>query len=62
EEKGVDNVWIEPLDGSKGRQVTRFTSDKIQDFRWSPDDKSLAVLRYSSTSDVILMHDAGAPN
>ena len=62
EEKGVDNVWIEPLDGSKGRQLTRFTSDKIQDFRWSPDNKSLAILRYSSTSDVILMHDTAAPN
>jgi serine/threonine protein kinase len=60
EEKGVDNVWIEPLDGSQGHPLTHFTSDQILDFRWSPDGKSLAVLRLSSTSDVILLHDAGA--
>ena len=62
EEKGVDNIRIQPLDGSKGRQLTNFTSEQIQDFRWSPDGKSLAVLRYSATSDVILLHDTGAPS
>ena len=57
EDKGVDNVWVQPLDGSKGRQITHFDSDYIRDFRWSPDGKRLALLRWNPTGDVILLHD-----
>ena len=58
EEAGVDNIWMQPVDGSKGRKLTNFNdSEKIQDFRWSPDGKSLALLRFSSLSDVILLRD-----
>jgi len=57
-DKGVDNVWIQPLDGSKGHQLTHFNSGQITDFRWAPDGKTLAVLRFHSTSDVILLHDS----
>jgi serine/threonine protein kinase/Tol biopolymer transport system component len=60
EDKGVDNVWVQPLDGSKGRQITHFDSDYIQDFRWSPDGKQLAVLRWNETGDVVLLHDTGS--
>src|SRR5262245_50852955 len=28
-EKGIDNLWFQPLDGSTGRQLTNFTSLKI---------------------------------
>ncbi|HXM61396.1 MAG TPA: protein kinase [Terriglobales bacterium] len=60
EEAGVDNIWMQPLDGSKGRRLTSFKgSEKIQDFRWSPNGKAMAVLRFSSVSDVILLHDTG---
>jgi serine/threonine protein kinase/Tol biopolymer transport system component len=61
EEKGVDNVWFLPLDGSKPHPVTNFTSLEVQDFRWSPDGENLAVLRSTSTSDVILLRDTGNP-
>jgi eukaryotic-like serine/threonine-protein kinase len=58
EEAGVDNIWMQPVDGSKGRKLTHFNnSEKIQDFRWSPDGKTLAMLRFSSVSDVILLRD-----
>ncbi len=60
EEKGVDNIWMLPLDGSKGRPITNFKSQLIQDFRWSPDGKQLAVLRDDYNEDVILLHDTGA--
>jgi len=61
EAAGVDNIWMQPLDGSKGRKLTNFNdSEKIQDFRWSPDGKALALLRFHSVSDVILLHDAGS--
>jgi Tol biopolymer transport system component len=51
---------MQPLDGSKGRKLTHFNdSEKIQDFRWSPDGKSLAMLRFNTVSDVILLRDTG---
>jgi serine/threonine protein kinase len=60
DEAGVDNIWMQPLDGSKGRRLTNFNdSERIQDFRWSPDGKALALLRFSSVSDVILLRDTG---
>ena len=61
EEVGVDNIWMQPVDGSKGRKLTNFNdSERIQSFRWSPDGKTLALLRFSSVSDVILLRDTGS--
>jgi len=58
EDKGVDNIWLQPLDGSKGRQITHFDSQYIQDFRWSPDGKRLGILRWHNNGDVILLRDS----
>jgi serine/threonine protein kinase len=61
DEAGQDNIWMQPVDGSKGRKLTSFNDpEKIRDFRWSPDGKTLALLRFSSVSDVILLRDTGA--
>ena len=57
-EKGVDNLWFQPLDGSTGRQLTKFTSLKIYSYRWSFDGKSLALVRGDSPSDLALIKDA----
>ncbi len=57
-DKGVGNIWVEPLDGSKGHQLTNFTSEQITSFAWSPDGKRLAVSRGELTSDVILLRDS----
>ena len=54
-DKGVENIWVQPLDGSAGHQITNFTSDLISDFHWSPGGKTLAVSREHKTSDVILL-------
>ena len=60
DEAGVDNIWLQPVDGSKGHKLTNFNdAERIQDFRWSPDGKSLAMLRFSSVSDVIVLRDTG---
>jgi eukaryotic-like serine/threonine-protein kinase len=56
-ESGVDNLWLQPLDGSPGRQITQFNSEHILAFHWSPDGKSLAVLRGHTDSDVVLIRD-----
>jgi eukaryotic-like serine/threonine-protein kinase len=58
-QKGVDNLWSQPLDGSKGRQITDFPSERIYDFHWSFDGKQLALVRGHNDSDVVLMKDQG---
>ncbi|HZQ22938.1 MAG TPA: protein kinase [Terriglobales bacterium] len=55
--KGVDNIWIHPLDGSPRRQLTQFPSGQIEDFHWSPDGHKLAVLHTTETADVILLQE-----
>ncbi|MGH9864056.1 MAG: TolB family protein, partial [Candidatus Acidiferrales bacterium] len=59
-ENGVDNVCVQPLDGSKGRQITSFISQQIFDFHWSSNGKTLGVRRFHRDSDVVLLHDSGA--
>jgi serine/threonine protein kinase len=58
-ENGADNLWLQPLDGSRGRQITNFTSDNIQNFEFSPDGKSIGVLTSHIESDVVLLRDHG---
>jgi eukaryotic-like serine/threonine-protein kinase len=57
---GVDNLWLQPLDGSKGKQITNFTSERIYDFHWSFDGKQLALVRGHTDSDVVLIKDQGS--
>jgi len=57
-EKGVDNVWLLPLDGSAGHPITDFKSEQIWSFSLSPDGKSLAILRGRFDSDVVLLHES----
>jgi Tol biopolymer transport system component len=54
-ENGADNLWLQPLDGSPGHQLTHFTSEKITDFHWSLDGKTLAVIREHDVADVVLL-------
>jgi len=57
QEKGVDNLWLQPLDGSAGRQLTNFTALRIYSYQWSPDGKSLALIRGDSPSDLVLIQN-----
>ena len=56
-ENGVDNVWRQPLDGSPGKKITNFNADQITDMQWSPDGKTLGILRTHSDSDVVLLQE-----
>jgi dipeptidyl aminopeptidase/acylaminoacyl peptidase len=60
QDQGVDNIWVQPLDGLKSKLLTNFTSAAITEFSWSPNGKSLVVARRDSSSDVILLRDATA--
>jgi Tol biopolymer transport system component len=58
-ENGIDNLWLQPLDGSPGRQITNFTSGRIGRIQFSPDGQRLGVLRFHTQSNVVLLHDIG---
>jgi Tol biopolymer transport system component len=57
-EKGVDNLWVQPLDGGAGRQLTNFTGLKIYSYQWAADGRSLALVRGDSPSDLVLIQDS----
>jgi serine/threonine protein kinase/Tol biopolymer transport system component len=51
---GIPNVWSQPIDGSAPRQLTNFTSEFINSFAISRDEK-IAVYRFSATRDIVLI-------
>jgi serine/threonine protein kinase/Tol biopolymer transport system component len=57
---GVDNLWLQPLDGSQGRQLTNFKSDRIRSFRWSPDAKTIGILSERVEGDVVLLRESSS--
>ena len=56
-EKGVDNLWLQPLDGKPHRQLTHFKDDRIFRFAVSPDGAQIAIERGVVESDAVLLHD-----
>jgi len=56
-QNGTDNLWQQPLDGSPGKQLTSFKSERIWDFHWSWDGGKLALVRGHTDSDVVLMRE-----
>ena len=56
-EKGVDNLWEQPLDNSPARRLTHFTAERIMRFRFSPDGSKIAVERGHVESDAVLLRD-----
>jgi Tol biopolymer transport system component len=56
-QNGVHNLWLQPLDGGKPKQVTNFTSGEFVGWSWSRDYKQLAIARATTTSDVILLNN-----
>ena len=59
-ENGVDNLWLQPLNGSRGHQITNFPSDGISMLEFSPDGKTLGVMRYHMDADAVLLRDTTA--
>jgi eukaryotic-like serine/threonine-protein kinase len=49
------NIWAQPLDGGRPHPITRFTDRQIRSFAWSRDWKRLAVLRATTTNDIVLL-------
>ncbi len=57
-EKGVDNLWLQPLDGSPHRQLTHFKKDRTFRFVFSPDGSKIAIESGEVESDAVLLHDS----
>ncbi|HKI10745.1 MAG TPA: protein kinase [Candidatus Acidoferrum sp.] len=57
-EKGVDNLWLQPLDGAPHRQLTHFKKDKTFRFVFSPDGSKIAMECGEQESDAVLLHDS----
>jgi len=55
----ADNLWLQHLDGTPGRQLTDFQSEFIRDFDYSADGKQVAIIRGHRESDVVLIRDSG---
>jgi eukaryotic-like serine/threonine-protein kinase len=56
-EKGVDNLWLQPLDGSPYRQLTHFTAERISMYAFSRDGSRIALERGHMESDAVLLRD-----
>jgi serine/threonine protein kinase len=57
-DQDADNLWLQPLDGSPGKQITNFKSERIRDFHWSFDGKQLGLIRGHTDSDVVLLQES----
>jgi Tol biopolymer transport system component len=53
---GVSNIWLQPLDGSPAKQLTKFTSETIFRFAWSPDGKMFVAERGTEIGDIVLIN------
>jgi Tol biopolymer transport system component len=54
-ERGVSNLWLQPLDGGAPRQLTSFASGEIYSFALSDDGRTLAVSRGEATTDLVMI-------
>jgi len=59
-QNGGDNIWIHPLNGSEKHRITNFPSDTTRVFYWSPDGKTLGVLRTRTDSDIVVLRESAS--
>jgi eukaryotic-like serine/threonine-protein kinase len=59
-ENGLYALWVSPVDGSPGHRITDFEPDRIPDFHWAADNKTLGLIRTHNDSDVVLLHQTAS--
>jgi Tol biopolymer transport system component len=57
-DQDADNVWLQPLDGSPGKQLTNFKAEHIGEMHWSFDGSKLGMIRGHTDSDVVLLEES----
>jgi serine/threonine protein kinase len=58
QDQDAENFWLQPLDGSPGKQISNFKSEQILDFHWSFDGSKLGMVRGHTDSDVVLLEES----
>jgi serine/threonine protein kinase len=53
----VSNIWSQPMDGGKPKQITEFNTGHIFSFDWTRDGRKLIIARGESSTDVVLLSD-----
>jgi serine/threonine protein kinase len=53
----VSNIWSQPMDGGKPKQLTDFKTGHIFSFDWTRDGRKLIIARGESSTDVVLLTD-----
>jgi eukaryotic-like serine/threonine-protein kinase len=53
----TDNLWLQRLDGTPGKQLTDFTSEFIRFYDYSYDGKQLAIIRGHREADVVVLRE-----
>ena len=54
---GASNIWKQPIDGSSPTQITQFTSGRIYNFVFSPDEKQIAISYGPYNRDAVIISD-----
>jgi Tol biopolymer transport system component len=54
---GTSNLWSQPIDGGAAKQLTNFKEIGVGPFAFSRDGKTIALARWSTRSDVVLIRD-----
>lgn len=54
----TDNLWLQNLDGSPGKQLPDFKTEFIRDFDYSFDGEQLAIIRDHRDADVVRLRDS----
>jgi eukaryotic-like serine/threonine-protein kinase len=57
DKNGVNNIWLQKIDGGTPRQITNFDHGDIYAFDWSPDGKWLAVASGEPKADVVIVRN-----
>jgi hypothetical protein len=55
--RGVDNIWLQPLNGGAFQQLTHFTAERIMRYKLSFDGSQIAIERGHNESDAVLLKD-----
>lgn len=56
-DKGVDNIWSQPLDGGPPRRLTGFDAGRIGAFARSPDGTRIALSKGTVSRDIVLLEN-----
>ncbi len=56
-QRGITNIWSQPVDGGPQKRLTNFKEDLIYRFAWSKDGNTLACERGTEINDIVLVSD-----